>query len=120
MCLFSKSPIYAAAVSPDGDAPKKSFWAKHEEMKRGKALSDEDIQKYAGKSREELSAWGRTQPGVEPNQLAGKVTAGATSRLGTAAAAGGTGGWGFSTEPGDSKTRGTKFRDEGGGPGQVG
>ncbi|KAM0425087.1 hypothetical protein ACHAPT_009647 [Fusarium lateritium] len=78
-------------------------------MKRGPGLSDEDIKKHTGMSRDELNAWAETQPGVGKNQLAGRVNAG--SGLGGVAAADGLGGWGPSTEPNDGK-RGMKFPPE--------
>src|SRR5690554_1053124 len=46
--------------------------------KRGK-ISDEDMLKYTGKTKDELQAWAKDEPGVGGNQAAGKLTMGPTS-----------------------------------------
>lgn len=93
------------------DQPRrKSLYQRYQEQKRGPGLSDEDIKKYTGMSRDELGGWADAQPGVGRNQLAGRA-AGPASGLGGVAAADGLGGWGPSTEPNDGK-RGMKFPPE--------
>ncbi|KAF5000173.1 hypothetical protein FGRMN_1987 [Fusarium graminum] len=86
----------------------KSLYQRFKDSKKSVPLSDEDIKKYTGKTREELNAWADTQPGVGKNQLAGRVTAGGTSGLSGVAMADGLGGWGWSAEPNDAN-RGMKF-----------
>ncbi|CAM1510903.1 Fc.00g084160.m01.CDS01 [Cosmosporella sp. VM-42] len=86
----------------------KSIYQRYQDKKNGPGISDEDLKKYTGKTREELNAWADTQPGVGKNQLAGKISMGGTSGLGGVAAADGYGGWGPSAEPNDGK-RGMKF-----------
>lgn len=59
------------------------------------AVSDEDLKKYTGMTREQLREWsGGARPGVGPNRGAGDITAGPVSGLGGTAAAFGYGGWG--------------------------
>lgn len=96
------------AGSTGGDAQKKSLYQRLQDKKRGPGISDEDLQKYTGKTREQLSAWSETQPGVGKNQLAGSIAVGPTSGLGGTAAGAGLGGWGPSAVPNDGK-RGMKF-----------
>ncbi|KAM0352495.1 hypothetical protein ACHAPU_002163 [Fusarium lateritium] len=86
----------------------KSLYKRFKDSKKSVPLSDEDIQKYTGKTREQLNDWADTQPGVGKNQLAGRVTAGGTSGLSGVAMADGLGGWGWSAEPNDVN-RGMKF-----------
>ncbi|KAI5457006.1 hypothetical protein BGZ63DRAFT_395236 [Mariannaea sp. PMI_226] len=88
--------------------PKKSLRERMRDQKRSKPLSDEDILRATGKSRDELQKWASQTPGVGSNQLAGKLAMGGASGLGGAAAAHGLGGWGPSAEPND-KNRGMKF-----------
>ncbi|KAF4982222.1 hypothetical protein FZEAL_2106 [Fusarium zealandicum] len=97
-----------SSPSDDTADQKKSLYQRYQEKKRGPGLSDEDIQKYTGKSRQELNAWAETQPGVGKNQVAGRVAQGSTSGLGGVAVAEGYGGWGPGSEPNDGK-RGMKF-----------
>ena len=91
-----------------GDKSDKSLYQRYQDKKKSQPISDEDLKKYTGKSREELKAWADTQPGVGKNQLAGKITQGPASGLGGVAAADGYGGWGMGAEPNDGK-RGMKF-----------
>ncbi|KPM38281.1 hypothetical protein AK830_g8287 [Neonectria ditissima] len=93
------------AAEPDTH---RSFYQRRQDRKRGKPLSDEDMLKYTGKSRDELKAWADGRPGVGKNQLSGTVTMGDTSGLGGMAAAEGYGGWGPSSNPND-ENRGMKF-----------
>jgi hypothetical protein len=92
-----------------GDEKGQSFYQRYKEKKRGPGPSDEDLQKYLGKSREEIKAWAENRPGVGKNQLSGSITAGETSGLGGVAAADGLGGWGRDAEPGNAETRGLKY-----------
>jgi hypothetical protein len=105
----SSSNRSASDSAADASAKKASLYQRYQEKKRGPGLSDEDVLKYTGKTREELNAWAETKPGVGKNQLAGKVNLGSTSGLGGLGTADGFGGWGFGAEPGDAKTRGMKF-----------
>jgi hypothetical protein len=80
--------------------PKKSLYARYKAYQRGKfdQISDEDMQKYTGKTRAEINEWGKDREDVAGNQLAGKLAMGPTSGLGGVAVAGGYGGWGPSVE----------------------
>lgn len=79
-----------------------------QDTKRKPPLSDEDIKKYTGKSRDELNAWAEHQPGVGKNQLAGKLALGSAPGLGGVATGAGYGGWGPGAEP-NGPDRGMKF-----------
>lgn len=85
---------------------KKSLYQKYQDLKRGSgvgSMSDEELKKYTGKTREELDDYSRTTPGVAGGQAAGSLTAGGTSGIGMAGGAGeGLGGWG--TEAGKQPT----------------
>ena len=61
--------------------------------KRGK-ISDEDMLKYTGKTKDQLKAWAKDEPGVGGNQAAGKLAMGPTSGVAGMAAGEGLGGWG--------------------------
>ena len=92
---------------PNSQEPKPSLYQRYHNSKRG-TISDEDIKKYTGKTRDELKEWADTQPGVGKNQLAGKISMGNTTGLGGMAAAQGYGGWGPSA--GESgPNRGMKY-----------
>jgi hypothetical protein len=94
---------------PDGtDKSRQSFYQRYQEKKRGPGLSDEDIKKYTGKSRDELKTWADGTPGVGKNQLSGSSTAGPTSGLAGIAMADGLGGWGPGAAP-SGENRGLKF-----------
>ncbi|KAM0261423.1 hypothetical protein ACHAQJ_002276 [Trichoderma viride] len=80
--------------STDNNTDKKSLYRRYEDKKRGPGVTDEDILKYTGKTRNQLNTWAETQPGVAGNQPAGKLTIGAASGAAGEAAAGGLGGWG--------------------------
>jgi hypothetical protein len=102
MGFFSKDK-----PSPDS-TEKKSLYRRYKDSKAPVPLSDEDIQKYTGKSREELKAWADSTPGVGKNQLASKALVGDASGFGGMAMGDGYGGWGPSAEPND-ENRGMKF-----------
>lgn len=58
-------------------------------------MTDEELFKATGKTREEFDAWKQTAPGVAGGQAAGDITAGGSSSIGVAFGAGeGYGGWG--------------------------
>lgn len=89
----------SSSVSSEGgdQQPKKSLYRRYEDAKSGRnnQISDEDMKKYTGKTRDELNEWAKTAPDVAGNQMAGKIDNGPATGLGGAAAAGGYGGWGF-------------------------
>ncbi|KAK1752012.1 hypothetical protein QBC47DRAFT_389453 [Echria macrotheca] len=75
-------------------APKKGLYQRFQEAKN-RPISDEEVRKYTGRSKDEIIEWGKTREGVAGNQAAGSLTAGGHSGFGTAAGAGeGLGGWG--------------------------
>lgn len=80
--------------STDNATGKKSLYQRYEDKKRGPGVTDEDILKYTGKTRDQLNAWAETAPGVAGNQPAGKLAIGAASGFAGEGAAGGLGGWG--------------------------
>ncbi|CEJ80024.1 hypothetical protein VHEMI00231 [[Torrubiella] hemipterigena] len=87
------------------------LWQKMQAKKQGPPISDEDLLKYTGKTREEFEEFKKDTPGVAGNQLAGKLAMGGTSGLAGAATSGGYGGWG----PGageNGPNRGMKFPPE--------
>ncbi|KAJ4260402.1 hypothetical protein NW762_007141 [Fusarium torreyae] len=97
----------STSSNPDDDQ-KKSLYQRFKAGKESKPLSDEDILKYTGKTRDELNTWAKTQPGVAGNQLAGRAAIGPAAGLGGVAIGEGLGGWGPSAEPND-ENRGMKF-----------
>lgn len=86
----------------------KSLYQRYQDKKASRPISDEDLKKHLGKTREEIVDWGETQSGVGKNQLAGKATQGPASGLGGMAMGEGYGGWGPSAEVNDGN-RGMKF-----------
>ncbi|KAF4341336.1 hypothetical protein FBEOM_4809 [Fusarium beomiforme] len=98
----------SSSSNPEEVKDKKTLYERFQAGKKSKPLSDEDILKYTGKTRDELSKWADSQPGVGKNQLAGSITAGPISGLGGVAIGDGLGGWGPSAVPND-KNRGMKF-----------
>jgi hypothetical protein len=100
---------HTADGPPEGtDKRPQSFYQRYQEKKRGPGLSEEEIKKYTGKSRDELKTWADGTPGVGKNQLAGSATAGPTSGLAGMAMADGLGGWGPGAAP-SGENRGLKF-----------
>ncbi|KAK4209754.1 hypothetical protein QBC37DRAFT_351297 [Rhypophila decipiens] len=75
---------------------KKSLYRRYHDAKTGrnKTISDEELLKYTGKTKEQIVDWGKNAPGVAGNQLAGKLAMGGTTGLGGMAAGEGFGGWG--------------------------
>jgi hypothetical protein len=97
-------------ASPSTSEPteKKSLYRRYKDSKAPVPLSDEDIKKYTGKTREELKTWADSTPGVGKNQLAGRAMIGEAAGVSGVAMADGLGGWGFGAEPNDAN-RGMKF-----------
>ena len=95
----SASSSSAPNPSAEDKPRKKSFYEKYQDLRRGpgtSALSDDELKKYTGKTREELDAYAQTAPGVAGGQAAGSLTAGGTSGFGMAGGTGeGLGGWGL-------------------------
>ncbi|EQK97518.1 hypothetical protein G6O67_004597 [Ophiocordyceps sinensis] len=106
--MGSSQSSRAAPSSEPSSPADKSLYQRMQEKKRGPPLSDEDIKKYTGKSRDELNAWAGNQPGVGKNQLAGKLAVGGAPGLAGTAAGAGYGGWGPGAEP-SGPDRGMKF-----------
>jgi hypothetical protein len=81
-------------------AKKKSLYQRYVDAKRGRnvQISDADLLKYTGKTKDELQTWAKDRPGVAGNQAAGTLVMGSTTGLGGMAAAEGYGGWGPSAE----------------------
>lgn len=94
-----------STTDPSGS---KSLYQRYQDKKRPVPISDEDLKKHTGKTRDEINTWAETQPGVGKNQLAGKINTGPASGLGGMAAADGFGGWGMGAEP-NNANRGMKF-----------
>ncbi|KAJ9157239.1 hypothetical protein NKR23_g179 [Pleurostoma richardsiae] len=61
-------------------------------------ISDEDLKKYTGKSKEEIMEWSKNRPGVAGNQAAGKLGMGPSMGIGGYETAHGVGGWGPSAD----------------------
>ncbi|KAF6810600.1 hypothetical protein CPLU01_15271 [Colletotrichum plurivorum] len=83
----------AASESQGSSQPKKSLYRRVQDSKRGE-ISDADVLKYTGMSKESLSQWASNRPGVAGNQAAGSIAAGNTTGLGGMMAGEGYGGWG--------------------------
>lgn len=100
--MDSKSPTTSSTTAqaesnPPAAAPKKSLYQRYQDAKTGRnkpPVSDADLKKYTGMTRDELNDWARDRPHVAGNQLAGSITAGPASGFGGAAAGEGYGGWG--------------------------
>lgn len=86
----------ASASSHEESKTKRSLYRRYEDAKSGrdKPMSDEDLKKYTGMTKDELGEWSKDRPGVGPHKNAGDITTGPVSGFGGVAAAGGYGGWG--------------------------
>ncbi|KAM7186043.1 hypothetical protein V8F33_012034 [Rhypophila sp. PSN 637] len=75
---------------------KKSLYRRYQDAKSGrnKTISDEELLKYTGKTKDQIVDWGKNTPGVAGNRLAGTLAMGGTTGLGGMAASEGFGGWG--------------------------
>jgi hypothetical protein len=95
---FTAGAVQAPENDPLAAAPqKKSLYQRYRDAKTGRnkpPISDADLKKYTGMTRDELNGWARDRPHVAGNQLAGSITAGPVSGLGGMAAGEGFGGWG--------------------------
>ncbi|KAG6364163.1 hypothetical protein INS49_005761 [Diaporthe citri] len=94
------SPTSTASLvepkSPEA-APKKSLYQRYQDAKTGRnrpPVSDAELKKYTGKTRDEIVDWARDRPHVAGNRLAGSIDVGPASGLGGTAAGDGFGGWG--------------------------
>ncbi len=85
--LFKKKESAQGTSAPatDESQSKKSLYRKYQDVKASRIdkISDEDMLKYTGKSRGEISEWAKDQPHVAGNRLAGTIGAGATPIGGT-------------------------------------
>jgi len=88
------------ALETEPKAKKKSLYQRYVDAKRGRnvQISDADLLKYTGKTKDELQAWAKDRPGVAGNQPAGKLAMGPATGLGGMSAGEGYGGWGPSAE----------------------
>ncbi|KAJ0163008.1 hypothetical protein CTA2_3650 [Colletotrichum tanaceti] len=92
----SNKPLVAADSASDsqaGSQPKKSLYRRFQDSKKGD-ISDADVLKYTGMSKDALSEWATDRPGVGGNRAAGSIDAGNPSGLGGMMAGSGYGGWG--------------------------
>ncbi|KAH7368353.1 hypothetical protein B0T11DRAFT_296022 [Plectosphaerella cucumerina] len=86
------------AQQPAEAPKKKSLYRRIVDSKRGE-ISEEDLKKYTGMNKAELSDWSKDRPGVGKNQPAGKLDMGPGSGFAGMAAADGFGGWGQGANP---------------------
>lgn len=93
----SVSTASSAEAKIPAAAPKKSLYQRYSDAKTGRnkpPVSDADLKKYTGMTRDELNDWARDRPHVAGNRLAGSIDVGPASGLGGMAAGDGFGGWG--------------------------
>ncbi|KAK2604164.1 hypothetical protein N8I77_007115 [Diaporthe amygdali] len=93
----STSAAAQAENSSQDAAPKKSLYQRYSDAKTGRdrpPISDADLQKHTGMTRDELTDWAQDRPNVAGNRRAGAIDSGPASGLGGMAAADGYGGWG--------------------------
>ncbi|KAK7438354.1 hypothetical protein CaCOL14_007795 [Colletotrichum acutatum] len=83
----------SASESQTSSSPKKSLYRRFQDSKRGE-ISDADVLKYTGMSKDTLNGWAADRPGVGGNRAAGSITTGSPSGLGGMMAETGYGGWG--------------------------
>ncbi len=81
--LFRKDK--ASASESSESQPKKSLVRKYRDAKasRSDTISDEEMLKYTGKTKDQLDVWAKDRPDVGGNQLAGKIGMGPTPVGGT-------------------------------------
>lgn len=91
-----------AQDSAGNDQGKKSLYQRFKDAKANKPISDKDMEKYTGMTRDELQDWAKDRDGVAGNQAAGKLDAGPASGFAGYEAAHGVGGWGTDAK-GDAK-----------------
>lgn len=92
----------AAQDSAGNNQGKKSLYQRFKDAKASKPISDKDMEKYTGMTRDELQDWAKDRDGVAGNQAAGKLDAGPASGFAGYEAAHGVGGWGTDAK-GDAK-----------------
>lgn len=93
---FTSTASVVETKSPAA-APKKSLYQRYQDAKTGRnkpPVSDADLKKYTGMTRDEINDWARDRPHVAGNRLAGSIDVGPASGLGGTAAGEGFGGWG--------------------------
>lgn len=93
----SVSTASSAETKTPAAGPKKSLYQRYSDAKTGRnkpPVSDADLKKYTGMTRDELNDWARDRPHVAGNRLAGSIDVGPASGLGGMAAGDGFGGWG--------------------------
>lgn len=95
-------------MSPDAKPPKKSLFQRWTDRNKSEPISDEDLLKYTGKTREEFDKFKESTPGVAGNRVSGTLGMGPTSGIAGFGAQEGVGGWGPGAAPG-GKNRGLKF-----------
>lgn len=91
-----------AQDSAGNNQGKKSLYQRFKDAKASKPISDKDMEKYTGMTRDELQDWAKDRDGVAGNQAAGKLDAGPASGFAGYEAAHGVGGWGTDAK-GDAK-----------------
>ena len=73
MGLFSRPSDSSTDDQQTGEsaAPKENLYQRYDNARSGRnnKFSDEELEKYTGKSRVELEKWAETTPGVGKNQL---------------------------------------------------
>lgn len=95
--MTSTKESSGAAPNNAAAEPKRSWYRRYQDAKSGRSnqISNEDMKKYTGMTKEQIVDWSQDRPGVGGNRNAGDITIGPTSGLGGTAAAGGRGGWGM-------------------------
>lgn len=94
--------------SPEAKPEKKSFFKSWSDRKKSVPISDEDILKYTGKTREEFDTFRDSTPGVGGNRLAGTLAVGNSASFIGIGAGEGVGGWGPAAGA-SGPNRGLKF-----------
>lgn len=94
---MSTKPSSNTAPGTTAAETKKSWYRRYQDAKSGRSnqISDEDMKKYTGMTKEELCQWSEDRPGVGGNRNAGDITAGPATGFGGLAAGSGYGGWGM-------------------------
>jgi len=72
---------------------RRSFYQRFHDSKT-REISNDEVLKYTGKTKDEIREWGKNRPDVAGNQAAGKLDMGPATGLGGVATAEGYGGWG--------------------------
>ncbi|KAJ0310039.1 hypothetical protein COL5a_008415 [Colletotrichum fioriniae] len=101
----------SASESQTSSSPKKSLYRKFQDSKRGE-ISDADVLKYTGMSKDTLNGWAADRPGVGGNRAAGSITTGSPSGLGGMMTETGYGGWGTDSNSTPKLPRTTKSENQ--------